>query len=121
MERPQPTSARSATRPISIGTAGRLQSEWVADINRNARPTSSESAGEGNELDNFIGSAAEFRVPGEWQSVGQELLRYRKRGAGTLTSPRTRRGRLISKASPRGTGPDCSGWNASAGANGTGF
>src|SRR6266496_1251897 len=31
-------------RPTSIGTAGRLRSEQVADINRNARPTSSESA-----------------------------------------------------------------------------
>jgi hypothetical protein len=31
-------------RPTSIGTAGRLGSEQVADINRNARPTSSESA-----------------------------------------------------------------------------
>jgi len=31
-------------RPTSIGTAGRLQSEQVADINRNARPASSESA-----------------------------------------------------------------------------
>jgi hypothetical protein len=31
-------------RPTSIGMAGRLQSEQVADINRNARPTSSESA-----------------------------------------------------------------------------
>jgi DNA replication protein DnaC len=31
-------------RPTSIGTAGRLRSEQVADINRNARPASSESA-----------------------------------------------------------------------------
>ncbi len=31
-------------RPTSIGTAGRLQSEWVADISRNHRPTSSECA-----------------------------------------------------------------------------
>src|SRR3954471_8235902 len=31
-------------RPTSFGTAGRLRSEQVADINRNARPTSSESA-----------------------------------------------------------------------------
>src|SRR4051795_10758175 len=31
-------------RPTSVGTAGRLRSEQVADINRNARPTSSESA-----------------------------------------------------------------------------
>src|SRR5436305_13869864 len=31
-------------RPTSIGTAGRLRSEQVADINRNARPTSSEYA-----------------------------------------------------------------------------
>jgi hypothetical protein len=31
-------------RPTSIGTAGRLQSEQVADINRDARPTSSEYA-----------------------------------------------------------------------------
>ena len=31
-------------RPTSIGAAGRLQSEWVADFNRNARPTSSEYA-----------------------------------------------------------------------------
>src|SRR6266568_1483251 len=31
-------------RPTSIGTAGRLRSEQVDDINRNARPTSSESA-----------------------------------------------------------------------------
>src|SRR4051794_40487906 len=31
-------------RPTSLGTAGRLRSEQVADINWNARPTSSESA-----------------------------------------------------------------------------
>ena len=31
-------------RPTSVETAGRLRSEQVADINRNARPTSSESA-----------------------------------------------------------------------------
>ncbi|MGA8758628.1 MAG: hypothetical protein WB611_20355, partial [Stellaceae bacterium] len=31
-------------RPTSIGTAGRLRSEQVADFNRNARPASSESA-----------------------------------------------------------------------------
>jgi hypothetical protein len=61
--------------------------------------------GEGNELDTFIGSAAEFRVSGEWQLVGQELLRYRKRRAATSTIPRTRPGRLMSKAGPRATGP----------------
>jgi hypothetical protein len=44
MQRSPPTSGRSATRPTSIGTAGRLRSEQVADINRNARPTSSECA-----------------------------------------------------------------------------
>ena len=44
MQRSPPTSGRSATRPTSIGTAGRLRSESVADINRNARPASSESA-----------------------------------------------------------------------------
>ena len=32
------------SRPTSIGAAGRLQSEWVADFNRNARPTSPEYA-----------------------------------------------------------------------------
>jgi len=46
---------------------------------------------EGNNLDTFIGSAAEF---GEWQLVGQELLRYRKRRAGTSTI-RARPGRLM--------------------------
>jgi hypothetical protein len=61
--------------------------------------------GEGNELDTFTGSAAEFRVSGEWQLVGQEMLRYRKRRAGTFTIPRTRRGRPMSKAGPRATGP----------------
>jgi hypothetical protein len=40
----QPTSGRSATWPISIGTGGRLQSEEVGNINRNARPTLPESA-----------------------------------------------------------------------------
>jgi hypothetical protein len=60
---------------------------------------------EGNDLDTFIGSAAEFRVSGEWQLVGQELLRYRKRRAGTFTIPRTRRGRPMSEAGPRATGP----------------
>jgi len=60
---------------------------------------------EGNNLDTFIGSAAEFRVSGEWQLVGQELLRYRKRRAVTFTIPRTRRGRPMSKAGPRATGP----------------
>ena len=40
-------AARGLDRTLfqaSIGTAGRLRSEQVADINRNARPTSSESA-----------------------------------------------------------------------------
>ena len=60
--------------------------------------------GEGNELDTFIGSAAEFRVSGEWQLVGQELLRYRKRRAGT-SSIRTRPGRLMSRAGVRAIGP----------------
>ena len=59
---------------------------------------------EGNHLDMFIGSAAEFRVSGEWQLVGQELLRYRKRQAGT-SSIRTRPGRLMSRAGVRAIGP----------------
>jgi hypothetical protein len=40
-------AARGLDRTLfqaSIGTAGRLRSEQVADINRNARPTSSECA-----------------------------------------------------------------------------
>src|SRR5439155_13709520 len=46
-------------RPTSIGTAGRLRSEQVADINRNARPTSSESAtGRGRARANQIYAAA---------------------------------------------------------------
>ena len=61
--------------------------------------------GEGNELDTFTGSAAEFRVSGEWQLVGRELLRYRKRRAGIFTNPRTRRGRPMSEAGPRATDP----------------
>jgi hypothetical protein len=60
--------------------------------------------GEGNELDTFVGSAVAFRVSGEWRLVGQELLRYRKRRAGS-TIPRTRPGTLISKAGQRATGP----------------
>src|SRR6266436_3861177 len=55
---------------------------------------------EGNNLDTFIGSAAEFRVSGEWQLVGQELLRYRKRRAGT-----TRPDRLMSRAGVRAICP----------------
>ena len=58
---------------------------------------------EGNDLDTFIGSAAEFRVSGEWQLVGQGLLRYRKRRTGTSTI-RTRPGRLMSRAGVRATG-----------------
>ena len=58
---------------------------------------------EGNNLDTFIGSAAEFRVSGEWHLVGQELLRYRKRRAGTSTI-RTRSGRLMSRAGVRAPG-----------------
>ena len=59
---------------------------------------------EGNDLDTFIGSAAEFRVSGEWQLVGQELLRYRKRRSGRPTV-RTRPGMLMNSAGVRATGP----------------
>jgi len=59
---------------------------------------------EGNELDTFIGSTAEFRASGEWQVVGQELLRYRKRRAGT-SNVRTRPVRLMNRAGVRATGP----------------
>jgi len=58
---------------------------------------------EGNNLDTFIGSAAEFWVSGEWQLVGQELLRYRKRRASASTI-RARPGRLMSRAGVRATG-----------------
>jgi hypothetical protein len=44
--------------------------------------------GEGNELDTFIGKAAEFR--GEWQLVERGLLRYRQRRAATSIIPKTR-------------------------------
>ena len=58
---------------------------------------------EGNELDTFIGGAADFR--GEWHLVGRELLRYRKRRAATSTIPKTRPHRLMSNVGPRGIRP----------------
>jgi hypothetical protein len=59
--------------------------------------------GEGNELDMFIGGAADFRA--EWHLVERELLRYRKRRAANSTIPKTRPRRLMSNVGPRGTGP----------------
>jgi len=44
--------------------------------------------GEGNELDTFIGRAAEFR--GEWQLVERELLRYTWVGAAGETPSHVR-------------------------------
>ena len=58
--------------------------------------------GEGNELDTFIGGAADFR--GEWHLVERELLRYRKRRAGK-SNVRTRPVRLMNRAGVRATGP----------------
>ena len=58
---------------------------------------------EGNDLDTFVGSAAEFRASGEWLLVGQKLLRYRKRRAGTHIV-RTGPGRLRSRAGARAAG-----------------
>ena len=60
--------------------------------------------GEGNEMDTFIGSAAEFRVSGEWQLVGLGPLRYRNRRAATSAIPRRRPAGLMSNTGPRAIG-----------------
>ena len=71
-------------RPTSIGTAGRLRSEQVADINRNARPTSSESAASyctnrthspGRHCRRWHSSSDQSLADRRWRS-GTRRLRY---------------------------------------------